>query len=467
MIPRRGELRLLVLVAASGLGGGCSGGEALRKASTPVATPPTIAASSPPAAPGPSAAPSSASVSPEPPHAEASSSVPPVPPLPDDGRQLLTAPERYEHVILKISHPPELQFVNLRYEGHNALVAEGAPDGATVAERWRTLVAGTRAVFVLRDSMWSQQDHPYHRTPHALMMPPSWVTVAVALGADKRSIRAPASHPVDDDAAWTAIPTPEAMFGSFPPSDSLHREAAQPLGDDPEQARRTRAARASLVSLAADVRAMRDAAADGPTAIAEAGARRIAASDRRYFGAALRWHRVVPIFVENPNTKELKSEGKGMVADGASIDPKLVRIARDAVYRRRLRDGDLAIERYDLSRPAERARAVALLEALIPAEGPPPGGTVWLWVTGRLDPHRKAEGENATPYLPRFRQELEAAAIARDRLEIVSKPSTTIAAGPGRASAFEGDARWYRHRHLPYSVRLTARDLATIITAGR
>jgi hypothetical protein len=86
-------------------------------------------------------------------------------------------------------------------------------------------------------------------------------------------------------------------------------------------------------------------------------------------------------------------------------------------------------------------------------------------VTGRLDPHRKAEGENATKYLPRFRKELSKSAIAQDRLEIVSKPSTAIPPGPGRAASFEGDARWYRHRDLPYSVRLTARDLAAILAA--
>ena len=32
-------------------------------------------------------------------------------------------------------------------------------------------------------------------------------------------------------------------------------------------------------------------------------------------------------------------------------------------------------------------------------------------MTGRLDPHRKAEGENATRYLKRFRKELAKAAI--------------------------------------------------------
>lgn len=49
-------------------------------------------------------------------------------------------------------------------------------------------------------------------------------------------------------------------------------------------------------------------------------------------------------------------------------------------------------------------------------------------------------------------------------LVIVSKPSTEIPPGPQRAKAFRGDARWYRHRDLSYSVRLTASDLAAILT---
>lgn len=438
----------------------------------PSPSPPPPSAPTTPAAPTPTPTPPpTPTVAPPAPVAELPFVVPPIPALPSDGRQLRQAPDTLDHVILEISHPPELQFTNLRYEGHNALVATGTTTGEEGAERWRSLAAGTRGVFVLRDSMWSQQDHPYHRPPFALMIPPSWVTVAVALASAKKAIVAPASHAVDDDAAWAKIPSPEMMFGSFPSSDSLHREAIRSLQtDDAEQRRRTRAARLSLRSLAADVEAMRAVAAHGPKAVAIAGARRIAESDRRYFGAALRFHRVVPIFVENPNTKELQSEGKGMVppdpaALGLVFEPALVALARDAVYRRRLRDGDLALERYDLSVPAERLRAIRVLEALIPADDPPPGGRVWLWVTGRLDPHRKAEGENATTYLPRFREELKGARIAHDRLEIVSKPSTEIPPGPGRAEAFRGDARWYRHRDLPYSVRLTAGDLAAILAS--
>jgi hypothetical protein len=440
---------------------------------SPVASAPTpdAARSAPPPTPSPIAvvsAPPTVIEPAPPPGPEPAFAVPALPPRPEDGRRYQHAPAALEHVIIKLSHPAKLQFDNLRCEGHNALVADGATDGEVVAERWRSVVAGTAGVFVLRDSIWSQQDHPYRRTPFALMMPPSWVTVAVARVMAQQAIVPPVAPVPEDDVAWAAITTVEALFGDFPPSDSLHREAIVALAhDDPEQRHRTRTARMSLRSLAADVRAMMAVAAHGPDAVALVGARRIAASDRRYFGDALRFHRVVPIFVENPNTKELQSEGKGMVpppyARRPTMDAKAIVLARDAVYRRRLRDGDLAIERYDLSVPAEQDRAIALLEALIPAAEPAEGGKLWLWVTGRLDPHRKAEGENAVKYLPAFRKRIAGAALAHDRLEIVSKPSTDIPPGPGRAKAFQGDARWYRHRALPYSVRLTATDLSRIL----
>jgi hypothetical protein len=341
---------------------------------------------------------------------------------------------------------------------------KGVADGEEAARRWRNLVAGTRGVFVLRDSIWSQQDHPYLKRPHALMMPPSWVTAAKDDVATGHAIRAPMAPPMNDDVAWAAIKTPEALFGSFPSSDSMHREVIIALGPDSEQARRTRAARESMHSLAADVRAMIAAAPKGRAAVAEAGAERIAMSDEKYFGAALRYHRVIPIFVENPNTKELTLEGKGMVPLGRNKPTdELVHQARDAVYRRRLRAGDLAVERYDLSVSAERKRATALLEALIPADTAEAGGTLWLWVTGRLDPHRKAQGENATKYLPLFRKQLATAKIDHARLRLVSKPAADIPTDATRSSMFDRDVRWFRRRDLPYAVRISAYDLRNLL----
>lgn len=378
---------------------------------------------------------------------------------------LYAAPERFDHVILKIHFPMREQFSNLRYEGFNPLLMKGAASGEEVAQRWRDLVVGARGVFLLRDSLWSQQDHPYHRKPYALMMPPSWVTVAVAEVAAGRAIAPLVAPPVDDDAAWAAVASPAAMFGSFPPSDTLYREAVQSAKGDEPDARHAAAARASVRSLAADVQSMIAAAPRGAPAVAEAGAERIARSDRRYFGARLRYHRVIPLFVENPNTHEMREEGKGMTVLGRDIDPALVKLARDAVYRRRLRDGDLAIERYDLSQPAERDRAIEALEAIIGTSEPAPGGTLWLWVTGRLDPVRKAEGENATRYLPSFLKQLAAAAVDRSRLRIVSMPSTDVPA-EGQAQFVKKDAAWYRKRDLPYNVRLNTRQFQLLLQEG-
>jgi hypothetical protein len=386
---------------------------------------------------------------------------PPEPELPSD-RKLLAAPTRYEHVILRVSYPVDEQFKNLRYEGHNGLLMAGAADGTEVAQRWRHLVAGSRGVFVLRDSLWSQQDHAYHRVPHALMMPPSWVTVAVDATIARRSIEPLRAPDPNDDDAWAAIAAPGDMFGSFPPSDTLHREAVRARGSDGEARRRTEAARAALRSLAADVSAMLSVVARGAEQVAQVGAARIAASDRAYFTGPLRFHRVIPIFVENPNTKELQEEGKGMTVVGRSLSDQALTLARDAVYRRRLRDGDLALERYDLSQAAERARAIVVLEALIGPDPQAPATTLWLWVTGRLDPHRKAEGENATRYLPAFQRELEKARIDPKRLRIVSMPSTEVPP-TDRAAFFTKDADWYRKRDLPYSVRLTTSELRQIL----
>ncbi|MBL9022902.1 MAG: hypothetical protein JNL21_11940 [Myxococcales bacterium] len=375
------------------------------------------------------------------------------------------APERYDHVILKIHFPMREQFENLRYEGFNPLLMKGAESGEEVARRWRELVVGSRGVFLLRDSLWSQQDHPYHRKPYALMMPPSWVTVAVAEVAAGRTPAPLVAPPLADDAAWAAVASPAAMFGSFPPSDTLYREAVRSTQGDEQSARYASAARASIRSLAADAQAMIAAAPRGTAAVAAAGAERIARSDRKYFGGALRYHRVIPLFVENPNAHELRDEGKGMTVYGRDIDPALVKVARDAVYRRRLLDGDLAVERYDLSQPAERDRAIEVLEALIGTSDPTPGGTLWLWVTGKLDPVRKAEGENAVRYLPAFMKQLDKAAVDRSRLRILSMPSTDVPAD-GQGAFLKQDAAWYRKRGLPYNVRLNTHQFHVLLQEG-
>lgn len=82
-------------------------------------------------------------------------------------------------------------------------------------------------------------------------------------------------------------------------------------------------------------------------------------------------------------------------------------------------DGPLGVERYDLRDEDERARAIAILETLVP-EGSS-GHPVWLWVNGGSDGHGK--GDPATPYLRDFSRALESADIATDRVVLLSKPS--------------------------------------------
>lgn len=388
---------------------------------------------------------------------------PPEPPRPIDGKRLLDAPSRYDHLMLRASYPYEAQYQNLLYEAGNPLLRRGATDAQTVAERWQRLSRGVGGVFVLRDSLFSQQDHPTQLSPYALMMPPSWVTVAVAEVDAGRAIRPPRAPAFADDAAWQAIPTATQLFGVFPPSDALFTYATRKLsGSSPADATRIKAARASVRSLATDVQAMIAASPKGIEAVAAAGAERIASSDVRYFGRALRYHRVIPIYVENPSHRELAKEGKGMTVYGREFPDRLVKLARDVVYQRRLRDGALAVERYDLSQPAERKRAIAFLEAVIPAKHAPPGGTLWLWVTGRLDASGET-GEDAMRYIESFQRELKAARIDHERLRLLSKPSVELPAGPERAKTFRNDTKWFRRLGLPYSVKITTGELGRLL----
>src|SRR5690606_192221 len=128
---------------------------------------------------------------------------------------------------------------------------------------------------------------------------------------------------------------------------------------------------------------------------------------------------IIPIFVENPNEHESRDEGKGMGVWGRALPDEAIAIARRAVYGRRLQDGALALERYDLRFEEERARAVALLEELIPRGSS--GHTIWLWVNGGSDGH--GNGDPAVPYIEDFRAQLEDASIELSRVMLLSKPS--------------------------------------------
>ncbi len=393
---------------------------------------------------------------------------------PDDLAPGKPLPARYADLVPRIGAALTDRFSNLRYEGNN-LVMRGPPgpggvrqlDGNAIASRWRTFARGARAVFVLRDSLFSQQDHPYEHAPCAFMMPPSWVTSALADLEAHRRIEPPRAPPPEDDDAWAAISTPQALFGSFPSSVRLFELAVRRTAglSDADRAI-TIDTRLTFAMLAADAAAMARVSAQGPDAVARAGADRIAASDVAYFGADVRRAHVIPIFVENPTRHEYEDEGKGMsIAGRDDVTAGAITRARDAVYRRRLRDGDIALERYDLSRASERARAVRVLEAIVPP-GAPSGGVVWLWVNGGLEPDG-TRGHDATPYVAAFRAELASAAIDPARVRLFGKPSVTLPNGPGRRAELEAAIDRYHALDLPVSVNLDTRALRALLAMPR
>jgi hypothetical protein len=386
------------------------------------------------------------------------------------GGPAVLAPAELEDVIPRVGAPLGQLCANLRYEANNpSLRGRRLPEGLyedsgeVIAERWREAASSVRGLFVLRDALFSQQDHPLDHRAVALAMPPSWVTAAVAEVLSGRTPAPVVAPRPGDDAAWAAVDAGR-MFGSFPPSASLSGWARRPLaGAAPVTRARVENARAGVAALARSAQAMIDAAPGGAEAVARAGAEQIAASDRRYFGDALRRDHVVPISVENPNRHEIEDEGKGFMpmptplpAPGA-VSPaaleRAVRLATDAVLRRRLADGDLALERYDLTAPADRRRAIDLLERLIPRRASGAGRTVvWLWVNGRLD-ERGVGGEDATAHIAGFRAEVAAADVDVARLRYLSKPHVALP-GPGRARALREAVARFRGLGLPLSVNL-------------
>ncbi|MCA9612111.1 MAG: hypothetical protein R3B99_22870 [Polyangiales bacterium] len=409
------------------------------------------------------------------------SAPPPVPEpraLPEDDRmpafpfvddsELLRAPPRYDHLVPRLSPPTGPRFRNLVYEANNMTMrgsrsSDGAlyaSTGREIAERWRVAAAGVSKVFVLRDALFSQQDHPVDHDPVAVMMPPSWVTVAVAHVLEGRPIEPVHAPPIDDDEAWGAIETPGDLFGSFPVSQTLHEVATRPRTVLAPERLRVTNARRSVHMLARDAEVMAAAAPRGAAAVAEVGAERISLGDRRYFGERLRREHIILIGVENPNRHEIVDEAKGLTVAGRELPEEAVTLARRAIYGRRLRDGDLAVERYHLGEPVERRRAVAVLEELIPRDGSPEGGTVWLWVHGGLDP-RGVRGTDATRHIGMFRQEVAAANVDVRRLRYLSKPHVPIG-GRNLAQQLDSHARRFRSLDLPLSLNIGSGLLARL-----
>ena len=376
-----------------------------------------------------------------------------LPSVPADAPKLklkaLKPPREHEALVPRIAthHKRVALAATLYHEGNNPATRKPSDTGGQLAARWRQLAAHTRGVFVLRDALYSQQDHPFRHSPFAPLLPPSWVTLAAQHVADKRPIQPMRAPALDDDAAWRKLKLAEA-FGSFPPQETLHAHATG-------KGAFARNARQTLRQLAAHTDALLAAAPHGPDAVARAGAARIAWSDRAYFGQKLRRDHVIPIFVEHPTAHEI-TEGKGMIPEGFKTTPALVRAVRNAIYRARLADGDLAIERYDLSRPKDRARAIKLLEDLIPPKDPSKRtARVWLWVTGPLDPKKKLAGEGPLRYTAAFVKEARAARIDMTRLELfgkppVSPPRPTKRAPDARAKALKAAIAAHKRAGLSY-----------------
>ena len=123
----------------------------------------------------------------------------------------------------------------------------------------------------------------------------------------------------------------------------------------------------------------------------------------------------------------------------------------EAVMRRRLVDGDLALQyryRYpfDLSSIAERRQAVTTLSRVIPPDGPP-GGDVWLWVWAGPDSDDYA--------IDIFEDELRAAEVDLNRLQLYAKPTFEFR-GPNASEQFETELDRYTSYGVTLSVNTDA-----------
>lgn len=389
--------------------------------------------------------------------------------LPAPGESL--AGQGYRDVVPRLGWPVDFLFSNLVYEIPNASMRGPDPrtelplTGEAVAQRWRRTLSMTRGAFLLRDSLFSQQDHPYALQPYAIMLPPRWIVAAVADVSAGVELRPMCTPPVDDDAAWQKVREASLMFGSFPPSPTLFRVAhgLSVKGRSPTPAQ-IRNARSTLRALARESAALLDAAPHGAEAVARAGAIRVAGGDVRYFGRELRRSRVIPILVDNPTAHE-RSEGKGLMpASRPDVSEQVLRLVRNQLLGQRLREGDIAIERYDLSSQAEREQATGLLRDLIP-RGAPPGGVIWLWMAGqRVSPDGGCDERVATQTRT-FLAELERSGVDRSRLRLVRKPDLTMEEGPDARRLFEAAVSRCAALDILLPVNKTASGLRTWIAA--
>ena len=400
---------------------------------------------------------------------EATEAAPEAPPrLPGyplfDDTVLARAPDRLDHIVPRLHPATGMRFRNLVYEANNVDLRGSRTEqelyedtGVEIAARWREGAAGVRGVLVQRDALFSQQDHPIDHTPLSIMMPVSWITVAVHEVMEGRELRPTLSPELDDDAAWAELDAPALLFGSFPASERLHEEATKPRTVLAPQRLLVTNARRSVAMLAQQSRAMCDAAGEGPEAVAAAGAEAISQSDLRYFGERLRREKIILVALENPTVHERVDEANGFLPPRGTLREEAVTMAVDALFRRRLMDGDVGIERVDLNRMSERRHAVDLLERLVPEEAPG-DSQVWLYVHGGL---RGSAIDDALSHMYGFRLQLEAGNINLDRVRLFARPSVPIG-GSDLARQLWLGARRFRNHNLPMSLNLSSGLLARL-----
>ena len=330
-----------------------------------------------------------------------------------------------------------------------------SPEAYLISKNWRKLAGQTKAVFVLRDALFSQQDHPYKSFPFALMLPANWITAAAL---QKDSIRLVLAPQVYDEEAWSEIKTAGQMFGSFPASETLFKLAVR-KPDSMSDTIYTYNARAAIKMLAEYAKKLADKRDIGIKGMIEEGAELIEASDTLYFGKELRREHIIPIMVENPTRHEIL-EGKGIELNpDDTLHKNIIAAIRRILYRKRLSGGDIAIERYDLSDRGERKRAINVLEELIPKGSS--GAAVWLWVTGRLLKNRTMQGEDASAYISQFQKEIRNSNINESRLRFVNKPSFQIKKNNPKQSLKES-VEQFRQLDLYESVNLNSKQLKII-----
>jgi hypothetical protein len=142
-----------------------------------------------------------------------------------------------------------------------------------------------------------------------------------------------------------------------------------------------------------------------------------------------------------------------------------VQRARAAILRARLRDGDAAIERYDVSDPDERGRVIALLRGVISSGASPPGNALWLLVSGPRVADEDQAWESAAAYLDGFRDEAAAAGIDAARLRYLDWADVPLPEGDGRGPALRRIADERGVSGLAFSTDLSTRELRALIEA--